>query len=95
MLGNCPCCKKKFTLDDVAFGYFGDLHLCNECFRDFDDQKMRGRFEAIGIIGDDAAELTGALKEAGAKFEWDLRRPVKELRYTESVAEWISWQNDK
>lgn len=38
----CRCCKKEWTPADWNF-----YDLCDECFSEFDTQKMRGRFSSL------------------------------------------------
>lgn len=36
---DCHCCSKKYEIGNYNF-----YHLCDECFNQFDNQKMNGRF---------------------------------------------------
>lgn len=44
---NCRCCGKHFV---PSPGQWIFHNLCDECFTEFDNQKMRGRFRFIGLI---------------------------------------------
>ena len=39
----CRACKKEWTP-----GVWNFYDLCDECFAEFDSQKMRGRFSSLG-----------------------------------------------
>lgn len=93
-------CGKELAEGDFPHGWdSGKSHLCNECWRRFDDQKMRGRFACIGFATySSQKELMESLVNAGYEIPdsgWDLRRSVDELRYTENLDEWIRWQMEK
>lgn len=72
---------------------FPDCWLCNECWAKFDGQKMRGRFAMIGYSHNQSVSILAAIERDCGKELFELGRPEDESRYTESVTEWVEWQN--
>jgi hypothetical protein len=82
-------CNKLLTEEDktdmggcVKEKFFFDQHLCYSCFAKFDGQKMNGRW---AFIGEMLAKTDEGKEQA--------KREQQGLKYTESVSEWIEWQN--
>lgn len=98
-------CDKVLTEEDKSdFGYgiakiFCECHLCKECWRKFDGQKMRGRFRRIGVNHEQMVEIVAKIDqlaaEDGRSCPFVVGRPEEEERYTESMTEWIEWQKEK
>ena len=97
---NRHCCKR-LTDDDFVTGIdghrlkFGKWHMCAECWDKFDGQKMRGRFNRMGILHTQLVQLGAQMDqqfkdEGGCPFT--IGHPSDEPRYTESMDEWIGWQ---
>jgi len=87
-------CNKLMTKED--FGWFdgGETHLCDECWRLFDGQKMRGRFRNSGFSHNKLVSIGAAMDQLGG-CGFNIGHPTEETRYTESMFEWIEWQKEK
>lgn len=95
-----PHCAKPLTTEDfpVMWGdhpmHFGQWHLCRDCFARFDGQKMRGRFRAVGLSHDQLVALGAQMdQETSQGCVFNIGHPSEEGRCTESLTEWIGWQN--
>lgn len=95
-------CNKILTEKDkiTAFGgepfFLTTHHLCASCWKKFDGQKMRGRFKNLGFSLEQAKQIESLMDQqvpGGCPFE--IGHPSNEERYTESVDEWVGWQEPK
>lgn len=77
---------------------FESYHVCRTCWRNFDGQKMRGRFAMIPgftktMMVDTQRQLDQLSAPGAPPFDFNFQD--EEDRYTESMDEWISWQASK
>jgi hypothetical protein len=90
-------CGKLLEEEDLAHTCgtiinFGKYHLCNACWSLFDGQKMRGRFRGVGISHAELVTLGQQMDQNGG-CSFTIGHPSEELRYTEDMDEWVSWQS--
>lgn len=79
------------NVSDMCRMDFGKYHLCSACWAKFDGQKMRGRFRSVGVEHDELVRITAQLEQMGGP-QMTIGHPSDEERYTESIDEWIGWQ---
>jgi hypothetical protein len=53
---------------------------------------MRGRFRECGMSHNDQVKLVAEMDQANFLADFNLGHPSEEIRHTEGLDEWISWQ---